>query len=90
MKPKIQKSKDPTKNSRSALKSAVALKIESIRPFILSPVMKGIDNKEPLEYLTEMRQVCLRYRIMKAAELITENNFVHRSTGGHHFPEPCL
>lgn len=42
---------------RPAVNKAVRLKIkEYLRRYIIAPVIKCIDNDEPLEYLTEMRQ----------------------------------
>lgn len=34
---------------------------EELRKFILAPVMRGIDAEEPLEYLTEIRQVVILF-----------------------------
>jgi hypothetical protein len=50
---------DTSGNVRVTVKTTANLKIEDIRPFILPAVMKGVDNNEPLDYLTEMRQVCI-------------------------------
>lgn len=32
---------------------------EDLRKFIIPPIMRGIDLDEPLEYLTEMRQIVI-------------------------------
>lgn len=34
---------------------------DSLRRFILAPVMRGIEAEEPLEYLTEIRQVVILF-----------------------------
>lgn len=34
---------------------------EDLRKFIIGPVMRGIDLDEPLEYLTEMRQIVILF-----------------------------
>lgn len=34
---------------------------EDLRKFIIGPVMRGIDMDEPLEYLTEMRQIVILF-----------------------------
>lgn len=34
---------------------------EPLRHFILSPVIKAIENEEPMEYLTEMRFVVILF-----------------------------
>ncbi|KAL0279012.1 UNVERIFIED_CONTAM: hypothetical protein PYX00_000659 [Menopon gallinae] len=44
---------------RPNLKLAANIEIEQIRPFILPFVMKCVDRSEPLDYLTEMRQVTI-------------------------------
>ena len=49
---------DASGNVRMTVKATANLRIEDIRPFILPAVMKGVENNEPLDYLTEMRQVC--------------------------------
>lgn len=44
------------------MNAAARLKLkEDLRKFIIGPVMRGIDLDEPLEYLTEMRQIVILF-----------------------------
>lgn len=44
-------------SARPLLKTIPNLKLDDLRPFVLTPVMKSIDLNQSLDYLTEMRQV---------------------------------
>ncbi|CAG9856250.1 unnamed protein product [Phyllotreta striolata] len=40
---------------------------DELRKFIIAPVMQGIQANEPIEYLTEIRQVCILFINIKVA-----------------------
>lgn len=44
---------------------------DELRKFIIGPVMRGIDADEPLEYLTEIRQVAILFINVKVEGDIT-------------------
>ncbi|KAK6624592.1 hypothetical protein RUM44_011451 [Polyplax serrata] len=46
-------------SARPLLKTIPNLKLDDLRPFVLTPVMKSIDLNQSLDYLTEMRQVAI-------------------------------
>lgn len=47
---------------RPSVNAAARMKLkEELRKFIIPPVMRGIDLDEPVEYLTEMRQIVILF-----------------------------
>ncbi|CAG9833176.1 unnamed protein product [Diabrotica balteata] len=57
---------------RPAVNLAVRLNImNELRRFIIAPVMNGIDAEEPIEYMTEIRQVCILFINIKVNENIS-------------------
>lgn len=47
---------------RPAVDAAARMQLkEDLRKYIIGPVMRGIDLDEPLEYLTEMRQIVILF-----------------------------
>ncbi|CAH1106140.1 unnamed protein product [Psylliodes chrysocephalus] len=57
---------------RPAINHAARQKIkDELRRFIIAPVMNGIDAEEPIEYLTEIRQVCILFINIKVNASIT-------------------
>ncbi|CAG9821448.1 unnamed protein product, partial [Phaedon cochleariae] len=60
---------------RPAVNYAARFKLkDELRRFIIGPVMRGIDAEEPLEYLTEIRQVCIVFINCKVAANISAND----------------
>ncbi|KAJ8963086.1 hypothetical protein NQ318_018550 [Aromia moschata] len=58
----------PNDSMRPAVNNADRLKLKnSLRRFIIAPVVRGIDAEEPLEYLTEIRQVTILFINCKVA-----------------------
>lgn len=49
---------------------------EDLRKYIIPPVMRGIDMDEPLEYLTEMRQIVILF-INVVTKRMPINDFVN-------------
>lgn len=62
---------------RPAVNTAVRLRIkESLRRFIILPVMKSIDMDEPFEYLTEMRQAVIVFINVVSHKLQTKETVI--------------
>ncbi|KAJ8924439.1 hypothetical protein NQ315_007236 [Exocentrus adspersus] len=56
---------------RPAVNLAARLRLkEELRRFIIAPVVRGIDASEPLEYLTEIRQVAILFVNCKVSALV--------------------
>lgn len=52
------------------MNDAAKMKIkDDLRKFIIAPVMRGIELDEPLEYLTEMRQIVIIFINVICAKL---------------------
>lgn len=57
---------------RQAVNYACRMKYkEELKRFIIAPVMRGIDAEEPLEYLTEIRQVAILFINVKVSGSIS-------------------
>ncbi|XP_057665067.1 uncharacterized protein LOC130899276 [Diorhabda carinulata] len=57
---------------RPAVNHAVRINImHELRRFIIAPVMNGIDAEEPIEYLTEIRQVCILFINIKVNDKLS-------------------
>lgn len=56
---------------RPAVNHAARMKLKNeLRRFIIPPVVRGIDASEPLEYLTEIRQVAILFVNCKVSVLV--------------------
>ncbi|XP_018579406.1 adenylate cyclase type 10-like [Anoplophora glabripennis] len=56
---------------RSAVNHAARMRLkDELRRFIIPPVVRGIDASEPLEYLTEIRQVAILFVNCKVSVLV--------------------
>ncbi|KAG5893841.1 hypothetical protein JTB14_002567 [Gonioctena quinquepunctata] len=59
---------------RPAVNYAARIKMtKELRKFIIAPVVRGIDADEPLEYLTEIRQVCILFINCKVVTSLSPN-----------------
>ncbi|KAK9746114.1 Adenylate and Guanylate cyclase catalytic domain [Popillia japonica] len=62
---------------RPSVNEAVKMRLkEDLRKYIIPPVMRGIDMDEPLEYLTEMRQIVILF-INVVTKRMPINDFVN-------------
>lgn len=56
---------------RPAVNHAARMKLKNeLRKFIIAPVVRGIDASEPLEYLTEIRQVAILFLNCKVSAMV--------------------
>lgn len=56
---------------RPAVNHAARMKLKGeLRRFIIAPVVRGIDASEPLEYLTEIRQVAILFINCKVSTMV--------------------
>ncbi|XP_023310586.1 adenylate cyclase type 10-like [Anoplophora glabripennis] len=56
---------------RPAVNHAARMKLkDELRKFIIAPVVRGIDASEPLEYLTEIRQVAILFLNCKVSSMV--------------------